>query len=112
MQLGRLEALNSVNIVYREKFLANFLKQELRKWKECQWKTQIWAANSSSKLSNKGCPLICIKDQTMPVWNFQQAEESDQNGQSVTVISCAHDQTGITEIDIGLVRGKISWLTF
>ena len=22
-------------------FLANFLKQELRRWKECQWKTQI-----------------------------------------------------------------------
>ena len=43
MQLGRLESLNSVNVsvVYRENFLANFLKQELQRKKECQRKTQI-----------------------------------------------------------------------
>ena len=29
MQLGRLEALNSVNVVYREKFLGNLLKTRI-----------------------------------------------------------------------------------
>ena len=47
--------------------------------------------DSLSKLSNKGCPLICIKDQTVPIWIFQ-AGESDPNGQSVTVVG--YDQTG------------------
>ena len=28
------------------------------------------------KLSNKRCPLICIKDQTMPISIFQQVRES------------------------------------
>ena len=31
------------------------------------------SANTPSKLNNKGCPLICIKDQTIPFWIFQQA---------------------------------------
>ena len=53
---------------------------------------RLKSANSSSKLSNKGCPLICIKDQTMPIWIFQQAGESGPNSQSVTVVS--YDQTG------------------
>ena len=50
------------------------------------------SANSSSKLNNKRCPLICIKDQTIPLWIFQQAGESGQNRQSVTVVS--YDHTG------------------
>ena len=37
---------------------------------------RLKSANSLSILSNKGCPLICIKDQTMPIWIFQQAGES------------------------------------
>ena len=76
MQLGRLEALNSVNVVYREKFLANFLKQELRRWKNADGNRRLKSANSSSKLSNKRCHLICIKDQTMPISIFQQVGES------------------------------------
>ena len=50
------------------------------------------SANSSSKLNNKGCPLICIKGQTIPLWIFQQAGESGPNGQSVTVVN--YDHTG------------------
>ena len=34
-------SLKLSHVVYREDFLANFFKQELRRWKECQWKTQI-----------------------------------------------------------------------
>ena len=49
-------------------------------------------ANSSSELSNKGYPSICIKDQTIPLWIFQQAGESGPNCQSVTVVS--YDHTG------------------
>ena len=52
----------------------------------------IKSANSASKLSNKRCPLICIKDQTIPLWIFQQAGESGPSGQSVTVVS--YDHTG------------------
>ena len=53
---------------------------------------RLKSANSSSKLSNKGCLVICIKDQTMPIWIFQQAGESGPNSQSVTIVS--YDQTG------------------
>ena len=45
-------------------------------------------------LVTKGFPLIYIKDQTMPIWIFQQAGESGPNGQSVTAVSYAYDQTG------------------
>ena len=44
------------------------------------------SANSSSKLSNKGCPLICIKDQTMPIWIFLQAGESGPNNFNFNLI--------------------------
>ena len=53
---------------------------------------RLKSADSSSKLNNKGCPLIWIKDQTIPLWIFQQAGESGPNGQSVTVVS--YDHTG------------------
>ena len=55
-------------------FLNNFLKQELWRWKEWQWKSQIYT--NSSELRNKECPLICIKDLTMLISIFQQAGES------------------------------------
>ena len=37
---------------------------------------RVKSTNSSSELSDKGCPLICIRDQTMPISIFQQAGES------------------------------------
>ena len=44
MQLGRLEALNSMSMLFTGKnFLANFLKQELRltePWHATIWKSQ------------------------------------------------------------------------
>ena len=55
---------------------------------------RLKSANSSSKLSNKGCPLICIKDQTITLWIFQQAGESGPNFQSVTVVSYDHTRHG------------------
>ena len=69
MQLGRLEDLNSVNVVYRENFLANGLRNYGDRKNA---NGRLKSANSSSKLSNKGCPLICIKDQTMPISIYQQ----------------------------------------
>ena len=68
---------------------------------------RLKSANSPSELSNKGCPLICIKDQTIPLWIFQQAGESGPNGQSVTVVS--YDHTGHGH---GHSTTKISGLTF
>ena len=82
MQLGRLEALKSVNVVLYsitgKSFLANFLKQELLRsgdGKNANGTGRLKSANSSSKLSNKGCQLICINDQTMPISIFQQVRE-------------------------------------
>ena len=106
--IGRLEpieAFNSVNVsvVCR--------KQELRRQKEDDGRLK--STKSSSELNNKGCPLICIKDQRIPLLIFQhgstgQAGESGPNGQSVTVVSYDHTGHGL----MGLVRRKISRLTF
>ena len=89
----RMDAVRSFGILkfsqccLQGNFLANFLKQELLR---AIGNERLKSANSSSKLSNKGCPLICIKDQTMPI--FQQAGGSGPNNQSITVVS--YDQTG------------------
>ena len=66
--LEPMEALNSVNVnvVCR--------KQELRRWKEGDGRLK--STNSSSKLNNKGCPLICTKDQTLPLWILQHGSTS------------------------------------
>ena len=79
MQLGRLEDLNSVNVsvVCRNKNYGDGKNANGR----------LKSSNSSSKLNNKGCPLICIKDQTIPLWIFQQEGKSGPNGRSVTVVS-------------------------
>ena len=63
--------------------------------------------HQSSELSNKKCPLICIKDQAMPISIFQQAGESSPKRYSCQLCLDWH------QIDKGpgLVRGKISWLT-
>ena len=67
------------------------------------------STNSSSELSNKRSPLICIKDQTMPISIFQQAGESSPKSYS----SCQlHLDLYQIDIGLGLVRRKISWLTF
>ena len=86
MQLDHLEALKSVNgVLYSitgKSFLVNFLKQELLRsgdGKNANGIGRLKSVNSSSKLSNKGCPLICIKDQTMPIPIFQQVRELGPN---------------------------------
>ena len=101
MQLSCLEALNSVN--FREKF-SWLISQTKNYGDRNNANRRLKSANSSSKLSNKGCPLICIKDQTIPLWIFQQAGESGPNLQL----------SAMTTLDMvkGLVRRKISRLPF
>ena len=90
--------LNSVNVsvVCR--------KQELRRQKEDDGRLK--STNSSSELNNKGCPLICRKDQTIPLCLYgssstaAQAGESGPNGHSVTVVKYDHTGHGL----MGLVR--------
>ena len=67
---------------------------------------RLKSANSSSKLNNKGCPLICIKDQTILLWILQQAGESGSNGQALQL-------SAMTTLDMvmGPVRQKIPRLT-
>ena len=66
-----MEALNSVNVnvVCR--------KQELRRKKEGDGRLK--STNSSSELNNKGCPLICTKDQTVPLWILQYGSHKREN---------------------------------
>ena len=72
-------------------------KQEL--WRQKEDDGRLKSTNSSSELNNKGCPLICIKDQTIPLCLYgssstaAQAGESGPNGQSVTVVK--YDHTGL-----------------
>ena len=69
---------------------------------------RVKSTNSSSELSNKRCPLICIKDETMPISIFQQAGESSPRRYSSCQLRLDWYQI---DIGLGLVRGKISWLT-
>ena len=87
MQLGRLEALTqSMLFNTRKSFLVNFLKQELlRSGDGKNANGRLKSANSSSKLSNKACPLICMRDQTMPNSIFHKVRENQD--QSVKVVS-------------------------
>ena len=71
-RLEPMEALNSVNVsvVCR--------KQELRRQKD---DGRLKSTNSSSELNNKGCPLIYIKDQTIPLCLYGSSSTAEQAGE-------------------------------